>query len=41
MIDPENMASLRTADALGYQAFDRRPHKGKELVLLERKGGGR
>lgn len=41
MIDPENMASLRTADALGYQAFDRRPYKGKELVLLERKGGGR
>lgn len=36
MIDPENMASLRTADALGYKPFDQRPYKGKELVLLER-----
>jgi RimJ/RimL family protein N-acetyltransferase len=36
MIDPENMASLRTADALGYRSFDQRPYKGAELVLLER-----
>lgn len=36
MIDPENMASLRTAAALGYAMFDQRQYKGKELVLLER-----
>jgi RimJ/RimL family protein N-acetyltransferase len=36
MIDPENAASIRTAEALGYLEYDRRDHRGKELVLLER-----
>lgn len=36
MIDPENMASLRTADALGYRSYEQRPYKGTDLVLLER-----
>jgi RimJ/RimL family protein N-acetyltransferase len=36
MIDPENAPSFKTAEALGYQAFDRQPYRGKEIVLLER-----
>lgn len=36
MIDPENMASLRTADALGYKMFDRQSYRGADLALLER-----
>jgi RimJ/RimL family protein N-acetyltransferase len=36
MIDPENIPSFKTADALGYRAFGRETYRGKELVLLER-----
>lgn len=36
MIDPENLASLRTADALGYRSFGTRTYRGAELVVLER-----
>jgi RimJ/RimL family protein N-acetyltransferase len=39
MIDPENAPSFRTAEALGYAAFDRQLYKGKELVLMERAKG--
>lgn len=40
MIDPDNAASLRTAAALGYTAFDTRPYRGSDLLLLERLNGG-
>ena len=36
MIDPENVPSIKTAEALGYVAFDRQPYRGKDLILLER-----
>jgi RimJ/RimL family protein N-acetyltransferase len=36
MIDPDNAPSFRTAEKLGYSAFDRQAYRGKELVLLER-----
>jgi hypothetical protein len=36
MIDPENKASIRTAEALGYVEYDQGSYRGKELVLLER-----
>jgi RimJ/RimL family protein N-acetyltransferase len=36
MIDPDNAASIRTAAALGYAEFDRRPYRGTDLLLLER-----
>lgn len=39
MIDPENVPSLKTAEALGYAAFDRQPYKGKDILLLERPSG--
>lgn len=36
MIDPENAPSFRTAAALGYEPFETRPYRGKDIVLLER-----
>lgn len=36
MIDPENVPSLKMAGALGYESFETRPYKGKDVVLLER-----
>jgi RimJ/RimL family protein N-acetyltransferase len=36
MIDPANAPSVRTAEALGYAAFDRQAYRGKEVLLLER-----
>lgn len=36
MIDPENMPSLKTAEALGYRRFDIQPYKGRDIILLER-----
>ncbi len=36
MIDPDNAPSFRTAEKLGFRAFDRGNYRGKELVLLER-----
>ena len=39
MIDPDNAPSFRTAQALGYAAFDRCAYRTKEVVLLERASG--
>ncbi len=36
LIDPENAASLRLAERLGYREFARTEYKGRETVLLER-----
>jgi RimJ/RimL family protein N-acetyltransferase len=36
MIDPDNAPSFRTASKLGFATFDRRPYRGKDIVLLER-----
>ena len=36
MIDPENLASIRTAAALGYAEYGRGCYRGKDMVLLER-----
>lgn len=39
MIDPENVPSFRTAEALGYREVETRAYRGKEIVLLERTAG--
>lgn len=39
MIDPANIPSFKTADALGYREFDRQAYRSAELVLLERLSG--
>lgn len=39
MIDPDNAPSIRTAEGIGYAQFDRRPYRGKDLLLLERLSG--
>jgi RimJ/RimL family protein N-acetyltransferase len=38
MISPENAASFRVAQKLGYREYDRTTYKGAPTVLLERRG---
>ena len=36
MIDPDNIPSFKTAEKLGYSAFDTQPYRAMDIVLLER-----
>ncbi|MBA3812709.1 MAG: GNAT family N-acetyltransferase [Caulobacteraceae bacterium] len=36
MIEPENLASIRLSQRLGYQEFDRRYYKNRRSILLQR-----